>query len=132
MVGFVLGQFLRRCLSRLFRLLPSPLQRSCLLCGRPHPVYDLPETGVVGEDVWRLLGSQQAKDRSSSGSNRVAAAASNTGRSDVTRMPVPLNIALGLCGDGKAGSTSGALSNTQPARTTVRDNLIRPVLPTLD
>src|SRR5215212_6981235 len=46
MVGFVLGLLLRRCLSRLFRLRPSPLQRSCLLCGRPHPVYDLPETGV--------------------------------------------------------------------------------------
>ena len=34
--GFMLGLLLRRCLSRLFRLLPSPLQRSCLLCGRPH------------------------------------------------------------------------------------------------
>ena len=45
------------------------------------------------------------------------AAASNTGRSAVTRTPVPLSTALGRCGDGKAGSTSCALSNTQPART---------------
>src|SRR5829696_7525890 len=46
MAGFVLGLSLRRRLSSLFRLRPGQLQCSRLPCGRPHPAYDLSETGV--------------------------------------------------------------------------------------